>query len=55
MEEKRGNKYDPNDYEVDIQSCSAMDCTGLIPSLPAQIESYYNMYHYMAPTYKFKD
>ena len=26
MEEKRGNKYDPNDYEVDIQSCSAMDC-----------------------------
>ena len=58
MEEKLGNKYDPNDYEVDIQSCSAMDCTGLIPSLPvsdAQIESYYNMYHFMAPTDKFKD
>ena len=35
-----------------------MDCTGLIPSLPvsdAQIEAYYNMDHFMAPTDKFKD
>ena len=47
-----------DDFAVDIQACSAMDCTGLIPSLPvsdAQIESYYNMYHFMAPTDKFKD
>ena len=59
MDQKPGKKAENKDeYDVDIQSCSAMDCTGLIPSLPvsdAQIESYYNMYHFMAPTDKFKD
>ena len=41
-------KYDPMD--VDIQSCSATDCTGLIPALPqtdAEVEHYNQMYHFM--------
>ena len=35
MDQKPGKKAENKDeYDVDIQSCSAMDCTGLIPSLP---------------------
>lgn len=51
------NKYDPRDYDVDIEACSAMDCTGLIPALPqseAEIEAYYDLYHFMPPTDAFK-
>lgn len=36
--------------DVDIQSCSATDCTGLIPALPqtdAEVEHYNQMYHFM--------
>lgn len=32
-----------DDFDVDIQACSTMDCTGLIPSLPqdeAEKEAY---------------
>ena len=32
-----------NNYDIDIQACSSMDCTGLIPALPedeAQREAY---------------
>lgn len=38
------------DFDVDIQSCSAMDCTGLIPSLPqneAEIEYYNQVYRFL--------
>ncbi len=38
------------DYDVDIQSCSSMDCTGLIPSLPlsdAEVENYNQLYKFM--------
>lgn len=37
-------------FDIDIQSCSAMDCTGLIPSLPqsdAEIEHYNQLYHFL--------
>ena len=37
-------------YDVDIQSYSAMDCTGLIPSLPqsfAEVEHYNDLYHFL--------
>ena len=35
MDQKPGkNAENKDEYDVDIQSCSAMDCTGLIPSLP---------------------
>ncbi|MCC8025365.1 MAG: hypothetical protein LIP16_08700 [Clostridium sp.] len=37
-------------YDIDIQSCSATDCTGLIPSLPqseAELESYEDIYPYI--------
>ena len=36
-----------DEFDVDIQACSAMDCTGLIPSLPqdgAQLGSYQDLY-----------
>ncbi len=36
--------------DLDIQSCSAMDCTGLIPSLPvsdAEIEHYNQLYRFI--------
>lgn len=39
-------------FDVDINSCSTMDCTGLIPSLPQsadELESYSSIYHYGTP------
>ena len=36
-----------DEFDSDIQACSATDCTGLIPSLPqdeAQLESYQDLY-----------
>lgn len=45
-------KNDPygcdNPNALNIQACSATDCTGLIPALPqseAELESYAQMYH----------
>lgn len=38
------------DFDIDIQSCSSMDCTGLIPSLPqsdAEIDHYNQLYKFM--------
>lgn len=38
------------DYDVDIQSCSTTDCTGLIPSLPqddAEVEHYNQVYRFL--------
>lgn len=39
-----------DDFDIDIQSCSAMDCTGLIPSLPqsdAEVEHYNQLYRFL--------
>ena len=39
------------DCDIDVQACSTMDCTGLIPSLPqdeAEKEAYEDLYH-MSP------
>ena len=39
-----------DDSDIDIQACSAMDCTGLIPSLPqseAEKEYYEELYPYI--------
>ena len=39
-----------DDFDIDIQSCSAMDCTGLIPALPqsdAELEAYNQMYRFI--------
>lgn len=39
-----------DDFDIDIQSCSAMDCTGLIPSLPqsdAEVEHYNQLYKFL--------
>ena len=39
-----------NNYDIDIQACSSMDCTGLIPSLPqdeAECEAYEALYPYL--------
>ena len=44
MDQKPGkNAENKAEYDVALQSCSAMDCTGLIPSLPqsfAEVEHY---------------
>ena len=43
-----------DEYDVDIQSCSAMDCTGLIPSLPqsfAEVEHYNDCLLYTSGLY----
>lgn len=40
-----------DDFDVDIQACSSMDCTGLIPSLPqdeAELEAYEDLYPFLA-------
>ena len=51
MDQKPGKKAENKDeYDVDIQSCSAMDCTGLIPSLPqsfAEVEHYNDLYQFL--------
>ena len=39
-----------DNFDIDIQACSATDCTGLIPSLPqseAEEESYEELYPYL--------
>lgn len=44
------------DADLDIQACSATDCTGLIPALPqseAELESYEDLYPYI--TYAVSD
>lgn len=41
------------DWDIDIQACSATDCTGLIPALPetdAEFEHYQDLYHYLPDT-----
>lgn len=46
--ENKNQEKDP--YDIDIQACSAMDCTGLIPSLPqdeAEQEAYEDLYPYV--------
>lgn len=38
------------DVDIDVQACSTMDCTGLIPALPqseAERESYEDLYPYI--------
>ena len=34
QESRIGTGTSEDDFDIDIQSCSATDCTGLIPSLP---------------------
>lgn len=44
-----------DDFDVDIQACSSMDCTGLIPSLPqdeAELEAYEDLYPFLAKAKK---
>ncbi len=44
---------DPNG--LNVRACSAMECTGLIPSLPvsdSELESYAEVYHYPADIFK---
>ena len=53
MKEPSKNKSADTDWEIDIQSCSATDCTGLIPALPetdAELEHYQDLYHYLPDT-----
>lgn len=46
------------DCDIDVQACSTMDCTGLIPSLPqseAEREAYEDLYPYITKAVKPKD
>ena len=48
MDTSKDTEKDP--FDIDIQACSTMDCTGLIPSLPqddAERESYEDLYPYI--------
>lgn len=50
VENYRSIHKEKDDFDVDIQACSAMDCTGLIPSLPqdeAEKEAYEDLYPYV--------
>lgn len=47
-EENDENKF--HCHDIDIQACSATDCTGLIPSPPrseAELESYEELYPFL--------
>jgi hypothetical protein len=44
------SKLAKNNYDIDIQACSSMDCTGLIPATPGteeELEAYQDIYHYI--------
>ena len=48
---KQAKNKKKDTFDTDIQSCSATDCTGLIPSLPqseAELDSYEALYNYRA-------
>ena len=48
MDQEKINQ--PDTFDIDVQSCSAMDCTGLIPSLPqtdAEVEHYNQIYKFL--------
>ena len=50
MEDDKNAISQPDDFDVDIQACSTMDCTGLIPALPeteAEQEAYEDLYPYI--------
>ena len=53
MYTSKDTEKDP--FDIDIQACSTMDCTGLIPSLPqddAERESYEDLYPYITKAQK---
>ncbi len=48
--EARNSTASDQDFDIDIQSCSAMDCTGLIPAAPvsdAEVEHYNQLYKFL--------
>ncbi len=50
MKNSSKKQLSSTDWNIDIQSCSATDCTGLIPALPetdAELEHYQELYHYL--------
>lgn len=53
LEKQSENRIHMSSLDLDdsyIDSCSATDCTGLIPALPqseAEIESYEELYHFL--------
>ena len=53
MDTSKDTEKDP--FDIHIQACSTMDCTGLIPSLPqddAERESYEDLYPYITKAQK---
>lgn len=51
--EKKTNKKTIDDFNYLANAASAMDCTGLIPSLPQteeELESYNDIVQYCSPT-----
>lgn len=47
---ERTSETSKNNYDVDIQTCSSTDCTGLIPAEPAdeaERENYEALYPYI--------
>ena len=53
MDTSKDTEKDP--FDIYIQACSTMDCTGLIPSLPqddAERESYEDLYPYITKAQK---
>lgn len=50
MKNSSKKQLSSTNWDIDIQSCSATDCTGLIPSLPqdeAEVEAYEDLYPYI--------
>lgn len=48
--EARTDTASDQDFDIDIQSCSTTDCTGLIPSAPvsdAEVEHYNQLYKFL--------
>ena len=55
MNEPENKAQEKDPFDIDIQACSTMDCTGLIPSAPVNedaLTSYETVYHYLPPQIK---
>lgn len=55
--DKKETTTSKNNYDIDIKTCSTMDCTGLIPANPCtedELEAYEDLYPYI-PQAKYVD
>ncbi|WP_343209321.1 hypothetical protein [Anaerolentibacter hominis] len=57
MDKKISKINEDSMYDIDINACSATDCTGVVPAAPAseaEMESYLEVYDFLPTTVRKK-